>query len=118
MSGANQLPPNIQEKLTRLQQLQSTLQQLVLQKQRLELERGESERALKLLDEVASDKKVYKSAGAILVEKEKGDIEKELKERLDFLEMRAKVLAKQETNARERLTSLQESLQQDLKLGA
>ena len=118
MSGANQLPPNIQEKLSRLQQLQNTLQQLVLQKQRLELERGESERALKLLDDVASDKKVYKSAGAILVEKDKGEVEKELKERLDFLEMRAKVLAKQEGNARERLTSLQESLQQDLKLGA
>ena len=52
------------------------------------------------------------------VEKEKGDVEKELKERLDFLEMRAKVLAKQENNTRERLTSLQESLQQELKLGS
>jgi prefoldin beta subunit len=100
----NQLPPNIQEKLSRLQQLQNTLQQLVLQKQRLDLERGESERAIKLLDEITSDKKVYKSAGAILVEKEKADVEKELKERLDFLEMRAKVLTKQEGNARERLT--------------
>jgi prefoldin beta subunit len=118
MSGVNQLPPNIQEKLNRLQQLQNTLQQLVLQKQRLELERGESERALKMLDDVKTGKKVYKSAGAILVEKEKDNVVKELKERLDFLEMRAKVLAKQEGNARERLTSLQESLQQDLKLGA
>ncbi len=118
MSGMNQLPPNIQEKLNRLQQLQNTLQQLVLQKQRLDLERGESERALKLLDDVASDKKVYKSAGAILVEKDKDDVVNELNERLEFLEMRAKVLTKQEGNARERLTSLQESLQQDLKLGA
>jgi prefoldin beta subunit len=118
MSGLNQLPPNIQEKLNRLQQLQITLQQLVLQKQRLDLERSESERALKLLDTVASDKKVYKSAGTILVEKEKDDVITDLKERLDFLEMRAKVLTKQEGNARERLTSLQESLQQDLKLGA
>ena len=118
MSSMNQLPPNIQEKLTRLQQLQNTLQQLVLQKQRLDLERGESERALKLLDDVASDKKVYKSAGAILVEKDKDDVVNELNERLEFLEMRAKVLTKQEGNARERLTSLQESLQQDLKLGA
>jgi len=118
MSGMNQLPPNIQEKLNRLQQLQNTLQQLVLQKQRLDLERGESERALKLLDDVASNKKVYKSAGAILVEKDKDDVVNELNERLEFLEMRAKVLTKQEGNARERLTSLQESLQQDLKLGA
>jgi prefoldin beta subunit len=114
----NQLPPNIQEKLNRLQQLQNTLQQLVIQKQRLDLERGESERALKLLDDITSDKKVYKSAGAILVEKEKDDVVKDLKERLDFLEMRAKVLAKQEGNTRERLTGLQESLQQDLKLGS
>ncbi|MBQ03326.1 prefoldin subunit beta [Candidatus Bathyarchaeota archaeon] len=118
MSSLNQLPPNIQEKLNRLQQLQSTLQQLILQKQRLDLERNESERALKLLDDVPSDKKVYKSSGAILVEKEKGDVETELRERLDFLEMRAKVLTKQEANSRKRLNDLQESLQQDLKLGA
>ncbi len=52
------------------------------------------------------------------MEKEKDDVITDLKERLDFLEMRAKVLTKQEGNARERLTSLQESLQQDLKLGA
>ena len=118
MSGLNQLPPNIQEKITRLQQLQNTLQQLVLQKQRLDLERGESERALKRLDDIASNKKIYKSAGAILVEIEKDKVVNELKERLDFLEMRAKVLTKQEGNAREKLAGLQESLQQDLKLGA
>ncbi len=118
MSSLNQLPPAIQEKLNRLQQLQGSLQQLVLQKQRLDLERSESERALKLLDDVPSDKKVYKSAGAILVEKEKGVVEKELKERVDFLDMRAKVLTKQEANARERLTALQESLQKELQLGA
>jgi len=117
MSVPSQLPPNIQEKLNRLQQLQNTLQQLVIQKQRLDLERNESERALKTLEETTGDRKVYRSAGAILVEKEKEEVEKELKERLDFLEMRAKVLTKQEGNTRERLTSLQENLQQDLKLG-
>ena len=62
MSGVSQLPPSIQEKLNRLQQLQNTLQQLVLQKQRLDLERSESERALKTLNDVPSDVKVYKSA--------------------------------------------------------
>jgi prefoldin beta subunit len=114
MSNVGQLPPNIQEKIGRLQQLQNTLQQLILQKQRLDLERNESERALKTLEDVPSETKVYRSAGAILVEKEKDVIVKELKERLDFLEMRSKVLAKQEGNTRERLTSIQESLQQEL----
>jgi prefoldin beta subunit len=114
MSGVSQLPPSIQEKLNRLQQLQNTLQQLVLQKQRLDLERSESERALKTLSDVPLDVKVYKSAGAILVEKEKEVIEKELRERLDFLEMRSKVLVKQENNTRERLSNLQESLQNEI----
>ncbi len=118
MSNVGQLPPNIQEKLSRLQQLQNTLQQLILQKQRLDLERNESERALKTLDDVTSETKVYKSAGAILVEKDRDNVVKELKERLDFLEMRSKILTKQEGNTRERLTSIQESLQKELNLGS
>lgn len=116
MSDSSQLPPSIQEKLTRLQQLQNTMQQLILQKQRLDLELSESDRALKTLEDVSSDAKVYKSAGAILVEKKKDDVVKELKERREFLEMRSKVLAKQEGNTRERLTNLQESLQKELNL--
>jgi prefoldin beta subunit len=116
MSDSSQLPPSIQEKLTRLQQLQNTMQQLILQKQNLDLELRESERALKTLEDVASDAKVYRSAGAILVEKKKDDVVRELKERREFLEMRSKVLAKQEGNTRERLTSLQETLQKELNL--
>ena len=50
------------------------------------------------------------------MEKKKDDIVKELQERKEFLEMRSKVLAKQEGNTRERLTSLQESLQKELSL--
>jgi prefoldin beta subunit len=114
--STTQLPPNIQEKLSRLQQLQNTMQQLVLQKQRLDLELTESERALKTLEDVPSDAKVYKSAGSILVEKKKEDVVKELEDRKEFLEMRSKVLAKQEGNTRERITSLQESLQKELNL--
>ena len=111
---STQLPPNIQEKLNRLQALQSTMQQLVAQKQRLELEMNESERALKTLETVTPDSKVYKSSGAILVEKNKDDVVKELTERKEYLEMRAKVLEKQEKNAKDRLNSLQESLQKEL----
>ena len=114
MSAVSQLPPNIQEKLARLQQLQNTMQQLGIQKQRLDLEMNESERALKTLEEVPTDVKVYKSAGAILVEKSRDDVVKELKDRREFLEMRAKILVKQEGNTRERLTTLQENLQKEL----
>jgi prefoldin beta subunit len=114
MSNLSQLPPDIQEKLSRMQQLQNMLQQLVVQKQRLELELTESDRALKTLEDTPSDAKVYKSAGAVLVEKDKDIVVKELTERKEFLDMRSKVLVKQETNTRERLTQLQENLQKDI----
>jgi len=114
MSNLSQLPPEIQEKLSRMQQLQNMLQQLVAQKQRLELELTESDRALKTLEDTPSDAKVYKSAGAVLVEKDKDIVVKELTERKEFLDMRSKVLVKQETNTRERLTQLQENLQKDI----
>ena len=111
---STQLPPNIQEKLNRLQQLQNTMQQLTLQKQRLEVELSESEKALKTLEDVTEGSKVYRSSGAILVEKKKDDVIKELTDRREYLDMRSKVLEKQVKNVRERLTSLQESLQKDI----
>lgn len=114
MSSIAQLPPDIQERLARLQQFQNTLQQLVMQKQRLDLEMSETERALKTLETTPSDRKMYKSEGAILVEKKKDELVKELIERKEFLEMRSKVLTKQENKTRERLTNLQQTLQMEL----
>ena len=111
-----QLPPNIQERLARLQQLQNTLQSLLLQKQRVDLERTEIDRALETLEGVLSSVKVYKSVGAILVEKKKDEVASELNDRKGFLEARSKVLVRQENKARERLTTLQKTLQKDLNL--
>ena len=111
------LPPKIQEQLARIQQLQSTLQSLLLQKQRLELELSETERALKALEAIPEDAKVYRAVGSILVEKTREEVVRELSERKEFLEMRSKVLARQETKTRERLTTLQRNLQRELEAG-
>ncbi len=45
MEKEPELPPEIREQLTRLQQLQQTLQAVVTQKQQLELEKAEIEKA-------------------------------------------------------------------------
>ncbi len=116
MSRVNQLPTDIQERLARLQQLQSTLQSLVIQKQRLDLEQRETERALKTLEGITSETKVYKSVGAILVERDKDEVVNELSERKEFLGMRTKVISKQENKTRDRLNNLQKRLQQELNL--
>jgi prefoldin beta subunit len=114
MSDLSQLPPNVQERIARLQQLQNTMQQLLAQKQRLEAEKAETERALTTLGETPEGAKVYKSVGAVLVDKDKAVIIKELTDRKDFL--RAKVLEKQEEKTKEKLQGLQETLQKELGL--
>jgi prefoldin beta subunit len=114
MSGVSQLPPQVQERIQRLQQLQNTMQQLLAQRQRIEMEVAESDKALEVLKEVPGEAKVYKSVGAVLVEKERDKVVKELEERKEFLDMRAKVLQKQEDKTKEKLTGLQETLQKEL----
>ena len=78
------------------------------------MEMTESDRALEVLKEVPSDAKVYRSVGAVLVERERDKVIKELEERKEFLDMRAKVIQKQEDKTREKLTDLQGALQKEL----
>lgn len=114
MSENEQLPEGIQERLARLQQLQNIVQSLSLQRQRIEFELNEAEQALKTLEGLASDAKVYKSVGAILVEKPRDEIVKELNESKELLQLRSKALEKQENKARDRLNSLQQAIQKEL----
>lgn len=114
MSNLGQLPPQVQERFQRLQNLQTTLQQLLAQKQQIEMEKMESEKALETLKKVTADSTVFKSVGAVLVERPKDDVVKELDERVDFLEMRLKVIVKQEEKTKEKMTSIQETLQKEL----
>ncbi len=116
MSGLGQLPPQVQERLQRLQNLQNTLQQLIVQRQRIEMEQVESDKALETLKSVTGESKVYKSVGAVLVEKPKDDVVKDLEERKEFLDMRLKVIVKQEEKTREKMTGIQETLQKELGL--
>ncbi|MGQ9679641.1 MAG: prefoldin subunit beta [Candidatus Bathyarchaeia archaeon] len=114
MSDVEQLPEGLQERLARLQQLQSIVQSLSLQRQRIEFELNEAEQALKTLEGLSSDTKVYKSVGAILVEKPRDEVIKGLKESKELLELRSKALEKQENKARERLNNLQQAIQREL----
>jgi prefoldin beta subunit len=114
MSGIDNLPPNVQERIRRLQQLQNTMQQLTIQRQRLEIEVSESEKALETLSGIYDDSKVYKSVGAVLVEKPREQVVKELGDRKEFLDMRSKILARQEEKTREKMKTLQETLQKEL----
>jgi prefoldin beta subunit len=109
-----QLPPQLQEQLVRLQQLQQTLQSVSSQKQQLELELNETDKALAELEKSTDETPVYKSVGSILVKSNRQTLLTELKERKELLTTRVTVLGKQEDRTRERLKEVQEKLQERL----
>ena len=109
------LPPQVQERLLRLQQLQQTLQNVRSQKQQLELGLTEVEQAFEELGKLGDDGVIYKSIGALLVSSEKQKVILELGERRELLKTRIGVLKKQEERLGTQVKDLQMKLQQDLR---
>ena len=109
-----ELPPQVQEQLVRFQQLQQTLQSESAQKQQLDAELNETDKALAELEKSTDETPVYKSVGSILVKSNRQNLLTELKERKELLTTRVTVLGKQEERTRERLKEAQEKLQERL----
>ena len=111
----SKLPPQVQERLLRLQQQQQTLQAVLTQKQQLEMELTEVEQALSELEKMTDDAIIYKSIGSLLVKSERPKVTSDLNERKDLLNMRINVLGKQEERLRSQIKDLQTKLQSDLR---
>jgi prefoldin beta subunit len=111
----SKLPPQVQQRLLRLQQLQQTLQGVLTQKQQLELELTEVEQALDELEKLTDKATIYKSIGSLLVKSERGKVTTDLNERKELLDMRINVLGKQEERLRSQVKELQTKLQRDLR---
>jgi len=110
----SKLPPQVQERLLRLQQLQQTLQSVLAQKQQVELELAEIGQASTEVEKLTDDAVIYKSAGSLMIRSEKVKVDAELNERKDLLNTRVTILTKQEERLRSQLKDLQTKLQQDL----
>ena len=107
-----EIPPWLREQVSRLQQLQQNLQAIMMQKQQVELEVVESDRALEELKKIEQDNTVYKSAGPLLIKANREDILKELEEKRDLLNTRTMVLGKQETRVKENLKEVENKINQ------
>ena len=110
----SKLPPNIQEKLLRLQQLQQTLQSILAQKQQVEMEKSEVEQTLVEMVKTADDAVIYKAIGSLLVKSDKAKISADLTERKDLLVTRSAVIAKQEERVRSQVKETQTKLQEEI----
>ena len=110
-----QIPPWLREQLTRFDQLQQTLQSIQIQKQQIEVENFELEKALKELEKTSEKDPVYKSTGTIMIKSNKENLTKELNENQDLNKTKKSLLEKQETRTKDNLKELQEKIDQSLK---
>ncbi|MBK5133755.1 prefoldin subunit beta [Candidatus Bathyarchaeota archaeon] len=111
----SKLPPQVQERLLRFQQLQQTMQTVLAQKQQIEMEKTEVEQTLTELQKTADDAVIYKTAGSLLIKAEKTKLTEELVERKELLDTRRTVIGRQEERVRSQVKEAQTKLQADLK---
>ncbi|MGY5147512.1 MAG: prefoldin subunit beta [Candidatus Nitrosopumilus sp. bin_7KS] len=116
--SAGQMPPWLQEQIMKLQQAQQSLQSVMTQKQHLEIENAETEKALEELRKVADGDAVFKQAGTVLIKSKKEELVAELEERIELTKTRATVLEKQETRLKESLKEQEAKITEQMKGGS
>ena len=115
MSAGQQMPPWLQEQIGKMQQSQQNLQSIMMQKQQVEMENAESDRALEELKKASDDDQVFKYAGSILIKSDKKSLIDELEEKKELSKTKSTVLAKQEERLKTSLQEQEQKIQEMLK---
>ena len=114
MSDIEELPPQVQHQLIRLQETQQKLELLVVQRTQLEQLMKETEHALAELADLEADAAVYQFIGPLLIKAERDKVKEELEDKKVTLEMRIQTLQRQEEKTRGSIKDLQTKLQASL----
>jgi len=112
-----EIPPWLKEQISRLQQLQQNLQAIMMQKQQIEAESIEIEKATEELKKIEEADVVYKNVGPLLIKTKKSDTLKELEEKKELSNTRLMVLGKQETRVKENLKEVENKINEMIKVG-
>ena len=115
MSAGQQMPPWLQEQIGKMQQSQQNLQSILMQKQQVEMENAESDRALEELKKAADGDQVFKYAGSILIKSDKKSLIDELVEKKELSKTKTTVLPKQEERLKTSLQEQEQKIQEMLK---
>ena len=115
MSAGQQMPPWLQEQIAKMQQSQQNLQSILMQKQQVEMENVESDKALEELKNASDGDQVFKYAGSILIKSDKKSLIDELEEKKELSKTKSTVLAKQEERLKTSLQEQEKKIQDMLK---
>ena len=115
MSSNPQIPPMVQEQLAQFQQTQQNFQSILMQKQQLESQKLETEKALEELKKAGDDEAVFKHAGTIMIKSDKKALLEELEEQMELAKTKASLLAKQEERLKATLQEQETKIQEMMK---
>lgn len=105
------LPPEAQEKVEQLKDLQETAQQVAVQKNEAETELTEARSALAEIETVDAETTMYQKVGELMIETDLEKAREDLEDTVENLEVRIESLEKQESRVEEQFTELQEELE-------
>ena len=115
MSSNPQIPPMVQEQLAQFQQTQQNFQSILMQKQQLESQKLETEKALEELKKASDDEAVFKHAGTIMIKSNKKELLEELEEQMELAKTKSSLLAKQEERLKVTLQEQETKIQEMMK---
>ncbi|AKB75730.1 Prefoldin beta subunit [Methanosarcina lacustris Z-7289] len=110
----SELPPQIQNQIAQLQQVQQQVQALTMQKSQIEAMQKESKMALDELGRLADDAVIYRNVGELVIKTSKEESVSKLKDREETLSLRLQSISRQEERLTTRFKQLQEQIQQAL----
>jgi prefoldin beta subunit len=109
------LPAKLQNDIKQFQRLQQELATVQQQRLQLDLKLREVSSTLEELKAVAEDSVIYRPIGGLLVRaKGRKEVEDLLGEEKETLEVRLKAVERQENHLKERYTTMQQDLSQQL----
>jgi prefoldin beta subunit len=110
------LPARLQNDLKQFQRIQQDLASMNQQRQQLDMKLRETTHTLEELKGLPTESTIYRPIGGLLIRaKDRKEVEDLLTEEKETLEVRVKAMERQENGLRERYTSMQRDLTEQLR---
>lgn len=106
-----ELTEELKQELVSYQNLQQQYQLIASQRQQIQLQVLELDKALEEVSKAGTETGFFRAVGGVLVPKTKATLDKDLKEEKESVEVRVSLLEKQEQKLRERLEAIRKKFE-------
>lgn len=113
-SQSNNISPQQQQEVLRLQQLQKSVEVVIQQRVSMESQLKELEFAVSEVENAEENAVIFTASGGIFIKKPRNEVLTSTKDRKTKLEMRVKTLTMQETRLKEQFEEQRKKLQATL----